>query len=207
MIRRKTRANSRSWATGLAAVALLISAAIPATVGAASPVTPLCHGLPATIVGQPGQVAIRGTQGPDVIVGLEVGVRIDGRGGDDTICAGAGDNIVNAGAGNDWVDAGEGNNTVDGAEGDDTILAGSGDDILLGGTGNDTVFAGEGDNLVSTGSGNDVIVAGSGNDRIDGAKDFDTCDGGAGLNYVGHCEAVPSDHPTIPPATPDQLTA
>jgi Ca2+-binding RTX toxin-like protein len=203
----QTRAIRRTWATSIAAVALLISGAVPATVGAASAVTPLCHGLPATMVGQPGQAAIRGSQGPDVIVGLEVGVRIDGRGGDDTICAGAGDNIINAGAGTDWVDAGEGNNTVDGGEGDDTVLAGGGDDTLLGGTGNDTVFAGEGDNLVSTGSGNDVIVTGSGDDRIDGAKDFDSCDGGAGVNYVGHCEVVPSAQPTIPPATPDELTA
>jgi hypothetical protein len=89
VFRMQTRAIPRSWATGLAAVALLIAAAVPATVGAAGPVTPLCHGLPATIVGTPGQSAIRGTQGADVIVGFEVGVRIDGRGGDDTICAGA----------------------------------------------------------------------------------------------------------------------
>jgi hypothetical protein len=49
---------------------------VPATASAA---TPTCNGVGATIVGQPGQATVRGTQGPDVIVALEPGVRVDGR--------------------------------------------------------------------------------------------------------------------------------
>jgi hypothetical protein len=179
----------RAVRSAVVGLSLLVSAGVPAAASAAN-VAPLCDGKAATIVGQAGETALRGTQGPDVIVALAPGVRVDGRGGDDTICVGTGDNIVNGGAGNDWVDAGEGSNTVDGGAGDDTISAGPGNDTLLGGTGNDTVFAGDGDNLVSTGAGDDVIVTGSGDDRIDGARDFDTCTPGGGSNYVGHCEVV-----------------
>ena len=189
MTRLRSTSVRRSWRSALAGVALLVAAAFPTV---ASAVTPVCNGLAPTIVGQPGETAIRGTQGPDVIVALEPGVRVDGRGGDDTICTGAGDNIINGGAGNDWINGGDGANTIDGGSGDNAMSAGSGNDIILGGIGNDTVSAGDGDNLVSTGAGDDVIVAGSGNDRIDGAKGYDTCDGGGGLNYVGHCEASPA---------------
>lgn len=165
---------------------LLAAIAFPATAAA---VTPTCNGVGATIVGQPGQATVRGTQGPDVIVALEPGVRVDGRGGDDIICTDVGDNIVNGGAGNDYVFSGPGNDTVDGGSGDDAIWGGPGDDTLLGGTGNDTVLDEEGNNLISVGAGDDWVVAGPGDDRIDGGKDSDFCDGGGGTDYVGHCES------------------
>ena len=202
MTRNHSHLVRRSWRSALAGVLLLVAAAFPGVAAAADPVTtasdaavigtvtPLCNGKAATIVGQPGETAIRGTQGPDVIVALEDGVRVDGRGGDDTICTAGGDNIINGGAGDDWINGGEGNNTIDGGSGNNTMSAGSGNDTILGGSGNDTVFAGDGDNLVSTQAGDDVIVTGNGSDRIDGAKGFDTCTPGGGLNYVGHCEVI-----------------
>ena len=156
----------RTTATTFLGLALLTAGLVPSAVTAAAP---LCNGLPATIVGAPGQTAVRGTQGPDVIVALERGVRIDASGGDDTICAGDGDNIINGGAGDDWIDAGGGTNSVALGAGDNTAVAGAGDDTIIGGAGNDTVDAGDGDNLVSTGAGNDVIVTGAGDERIDGA--------------------------------------
>jgi Ca2+-binding RTX toxin-like protein len=174
-IRSHAASPRATWRSVLAGVVLLAVAAFPTVAAASGTVTPVCNGKAASIVGQPGETAIRGTQGPDVIVGLEVGVRIDGRGGDDTICAGAGDNIITAGAGNDWIDGGDGANTIDLGSGDNTAIAEPGNDTILGGTGNATVNAGDGDNLVSTGAGDDVIVTGNGNDRIDGAKGFDTC--------------------------------
>jgi hypothetical protein len=130
----------------------------------ASAVIPTCNGVGATIVGQPGQKTVRGTRGPDVIVALELGVRVNGRGGDDTICIDAGDNIVNAGAGNDYVFSGPGNDTVDGGTGDDAIWGGAGDDTLLGrsGSGNDIVIDEEGNNFISVGAGDDWVVAGPG---------------------------------------------
>jgi Ca2+-binding RTX toxin-like protein len=186
----QTRTTPRSIGLAFAGFVLLAVSAVPTVAASAGTnVTPLCDGKAATIVGQPGQVAVRGTQGADVIVALDPGVRIDGRGGDDTICAGDGDNIINGGAGNDWINGGAGTNTIDFGAGDNTAYAGAGDDTILGGTGNDTVYAGDGDNLVSTGAGDDFIVTGAGNDRIDGAKGNDVCDGGGGgLNYVGDCE-------------------
>ena len=120
----------------------------------------LCNGKSATIVGQPGAVAIRGTQGADVIVGLGGDVRIEGRGGNDTICAGDGDNIINGGAGNDWIDAGDGANTVDAGAGNDTIYGGTGDDTILGGTGNDNVVRRRRRQPRLPASGDDEIVTG-----------------------------------------------
>ena len=148
---------------------------------------PTCNGKTATIVGAPG-ATVRGTQGPDVIVALSGDVRVDGRGGNDTICTGPGSDIVNGGAGDDWIDAGDGVNTADGGAGHDVIRAGSGNDTLLGDGGNDRVDGGDGNNLVSTGSGDDQIVTGSGDDRIDGGKDFDTCQSGTGHDSVNRCE-------------------
>ena len=189
MFRFQIRAVRRRWGSVLVGLALLAGGAFPAVAAAAGAATPVCFGLAATIVGQPGEVTIRGTQGPDVIVALEPGVRVDGRGGDDTICTDTGDNIINGGAGNDRINGGDGDNTIDGGAGDDLLIGGSGNDILIGDTGNDTVYGGDGDNLASTGAGNDFIITGAGNDRIDGGKDFDTCQAGGGSNYVGHCEA------------------
>ncbi len=56
-----------------------------------------CEGKVPTIVGGPGPV-VTGTARNDVIVGTAAGQRIDGRGGNDTICAGPGN------AGNDLLD-------------------------------------------------------------------------------------------------------
>jgi Ca2+-binding RTX toxin-like protein len=151
--------------------------------------TPKCNGKDATIVAAVGAAAVRGTQGPDVIVGLSGNVRIDGRGGNDTICAGPGDNIINGGAGDDWIDAGDGKNTVDTGTGTNTVTAGSGNDTIVGSSGNDTADGGDGANLITLAGGNDVIVAGSGNDVVDGGRGFDTCNAGGGTNSVNRCEA------------------
>jgi hypothetical protein len=189
MNRFQPRPVRRAVGSTLVGFALLVVSAVPTVAATTLPsVTPVCNLKAATIVAQPGATSVRGTQGPDVIVALERGVRIDGRGGDDTICAGDGDNIINGGAGNDWINGGDGTNTTDGGSGNDTMYGGTGNDTILGDIGNDVIHAGDGDNLVSTGSGDDTIVTGAGDDRVDGGKDYDTCDAGGGSNYVGHCE-------------------
>lgn len=148
MFRFQTRAVRRHWGLALVGVALLVGGLFPATAAA---VTPTCNGLGATIVGHAGDVAIRGTQGPDVIVALDGDVRIDGSGGDDTICAGSGDNIINGGAGNDWINGGDGANTIGVGAGNNTafaIVTGAGTDRIDGGKGFDTCQAGGGINYV-----------------------------------------------------------
>ena len=87
-----------------------------------------CLGVPATIVGTPGNDILRGTPGDDVIVGLAGNDVIDGRGGDDRICGGDGNDVIQGGAGSDRVDGGAGNdviNMVDGVRGNDTVNGGS----------------------------------------------------------------------------------
>lgn len=62
---------------------------------------------------------------------LQVGVTIDGGGGNDTIFAGATDDILSGGAGDD---------TVYGGAGDDTFLAGAGNDTYRGDWGSNTII-------------------------------------------------------------------
>jgi Ca2+-binding RTX toxin-like protein len=114
----------------------------------APPPAPTCNGKVATIVGKPGTTTIRGTQGPDVIVDLDGLNRIDGRGGNDTICTGDGDDIVTGGAGDDWIDGGNGTNTLSGGTGNDHIVAGTGNDRIDGGKGFDICEPGGGSNVV-----------------------------------------------------------
>jgi len=64
--------------------------------GAAEPVTE-CFGMPATIIGTPGDDVLTGTPGDDVIVGLEgTDVIYAGAGDFDRVCAGPNDLSVNA---------------------------------------------------------------------------------------------------------------
>jgi Ca2+-binding RTX toxin-like protein len=153
------------------------------------PPAPKCNGLDATIVGGVGATTIRGTAGNDVIVDLDGANRIDGRGGNDTICTGAGADVISGGDGNDVIFAGDGKNRVDGGNGDDIVMTMGGDDTLAGGAGADALYAGPGNNSLSGGTGNDGLSAGDGNDKIDGGKDFDTALPGLGINTVRNCEA------------------
>ena len=132
-----------------------------------------CEGRDATITGAPGQEAILGTDGPDVIVGGAAPERIYGFGGDDIICAGASD-IVYAGDGNDTIVIDGDSAIVHGEEGNDVIRAPGVEHQIRGGAGNDTVTAGprslvwgaDGDDfLVVNGAGN--VFGGNGNDVIE----------------------------------------
>jgi hemolysin type calcium-binding protein len=151
---------------------------------------PECNGLTATIVGGPGATTIRGTAGDDVIVDLDGANRIDGRGGNDTICTGNDDDVITGGAGEDMLFAGGGKNKVDGGDGGDTLVGFNGDDTLAGGAGNDFIYAHDGRNSVTGGSGDDFIWAGSDNDRIDGGRNFDTLVSDGGTDTVRNVEAL-----------------
>ncbi len=109
----------------------------------ATPTAPVsrarCAGLPATIVGTPGQDALRGTPRRDVIAGLGGNDTIRGLAGDDVVCGGGGNDRIDGGAGNDRIAGGAGNDALVGGPGNDTLTGGAGIDSLDGGPGRNTV--------------------------------------------------------------------
>ena len=116
-----------------------------------------CNGVAATVTGTPGDdVALTGTAGDDVIVGLGGEDTIMGLGGNDTICGGAGDDGIDAGAGADYVYGEDGADTLAGSAGADTILGGAGDDTLGGGDDIDRLIGDAGADLLGGGAGSDL---------------------------------------------------
>jgi uncharacterized repeat protein (TIGR01451 family)/CSLREA domain-containing protein len=97
-----------------------------------------CGGLPATIVGTPGDDVINGTNGPDVVHGLSGNDTINGLNGDDIICGGDGNDALNGGNGNDQLFGEAGNDTINGNNGDDALDGGADTDTCNGGNGVDT---------------------------------------------------------------------
>lgn len=89
-----------------------------------------------------------GSEGADVIYGMD---------GDDNIQAKAGDDIIYGGDGND---------TIKGEDGDDIIYGDDGNDILIGGAGNDTIYGGDGDDRLEGGAGVDILWGGAGLDTF-----------------------------------------
>lgn len=70
-----------------------------------NPVT--CGGLPATIVGTPGNDVLNGTNGRDVIHGLSGNDTLNGNNGNDALDGGAGTDTCNGGSGADTAASGE----------------------------------------------------------------------------------------------------
>ncbi len=106
----------------------------PSSVDAAT--APRCLGRAATIVGTPGDDAIRGTSGPDVIHGLGGNDLIVGFGGNDIICGGRGWDRLHGQAGND---------RLVGGAGQDQLFGGAGRrDVCMGGTQSDRATRCEG---------------------------------------------------------------
>jgi len=125
--------------------------------------------------------------------GLNLPMRADGRGGNDTITTGGGNDLVNAGGGNDIVGTGEGNDRVFGGLGDDTVDTGAGNDRASGGWGNDTLYlradndfarGDAGNDRVEGGDGNDLVFGLGGTDTLLGENDSDTLWGGNGDDVV-----------------------
>ena len=122
-------AMNANWTTDVRCFVLLLAAL--ATPALRAQTTPLCNGLPATIVATVSGV-IMGTPGDDVIVGTAGNDKIFGLGGNDTIC-GLG--------GNDEITGGPGTDKLFGQEGNDTFfwMPGDGSDLIEGAGDNDTV--------------------------------------------------------------------
>jgi hypothetical protein len=123
--------------------------------------TPLCDGMPATIIGTADSELINGTAGSDVIVGRGGIDWIDGKGGNDRLCGGPGADILYGGTGNDRL--------FGGGAGDQLFGANDGD-----------VLNGEG--------GNDTLDGGAGGDRLKGGSGKDDCQGGSGIDSAKDCE-------------------
>lgn len=130
---------------------------------------PTCNGLPATIIGTPGDDTLTGTKGNDVIVGM---------GGNDTIIDNKGDDVICGDDGNDTLIGGDGDDILVGGHGDDMLDGGKGDDTLIGRTGNDVLNGGNGDDTLTGGTGADSFSGGNGDDtNTDFKADEDTTDG------------------------------
>jgi uncharacterized repeat protein (TIGR01451 family) len=99
-----------------------------------------CGGLPATMVGTPGDDVITGTAGPDVIHGLGGNDIITGGNANDIICGGEGNDTLSGGNGNDQLFGENGNDTLNGENGDDALDGGADTDTCNGDRGADTAI-------------------------------------------------------------------
>jgi serralysin len=106
-----------------------------------------------------------GSNSTDNIAGNELGNVLYGRGGADTMDAGAGNDTVFGGVG-----------ATDTTDVSDIMYGGTGNDQLYGNAGNDTVYGGRG--IFDPEDGNDVVYGGKGSDAIYGNAGDDTMYGG-----------------------------
>ncbi len=120
----------------------------------------------------PPSVNVSGSNGRDIISGLNQSDIINGGGGDDTLYGWSPGNDDNPpaypGMGGDEMDGGAGNDFMIGSLGDDTMAGGTDDDVLSGKSGNDYMEGGDGNDQVLGGGGDDVLLGGNGNDYMNG---------------------------------------
>lgn len=126
----------------------------------APPVGPACRGIPATILGTPGNDSIVGTAARDVIVAF---------------------------AGDDEVFADGGKDMVCGNRGVDFLVGGLKADSLIGGKGPDRVIGSSGDDVLRGKRGRDRLRGKRGADFLDGGGNIDSCKGGPGRDRVTRC--------------------
>lgn len=91
---------------------------------------------------------LRGTPGPDRIIGTARADVINGRGGDDDLRGRGGNDRINGGAGADLIAGDAGNDRLTGGPGPDTLLGGAGNDTITGGAGRDVIVCGKGRDTV-----------------------------------------------------------
>ena len=173
----------------ITAAALLVGAWwVPAASAA-----PTCFGRTATVQGSPradGWTYYYGTDGPDVIIGTDIGSdKIYGAYGNDLICArggvydviwdGPGDDRVQGGAGADDFETGPGRDVYWGGFGRDAVWGLGGGSTFYGGPGNDYVEFDDpltADRAYGEG-GNDTLHMNAGGpaDVVNGGVGADTC--------------------------------
>ncbi|MBK9050752.1 MAG: ExeM/NucH family extracellular endonuclease [Chloroflexi bacterium] len=133
-----------------------------------------CNGLPATIIGTPGNDVIQGTNGNDVIVAMAGNDTIFGNNGHDVICGDGGNDTLRGNNGNDTLLGGAGNDVFHGDNGNDTLLGGAGNDVLHGDNGNDWLDGGANDDTLFGIKGDDTLTGGWGADSFSGGQGSDT---------------------------------
>jgi uncharacterized delta-60 repeat protein len=152
-----------------------------------------CRGIAATVVSRPGDDALVGTTGRDVILDRGNADEVKGLGGVDLICAGKGPDVVRGGAGRDRIYGEAGADRVLGGPGADLISGANGADYIRGGTGRDRLFGGAGRDVIQGGAGADLLqgsgagdrlLAQSGPDRLFGGAGNDVLSGGLGEDVV-----------------------
>ena len=112
-----------------------------------------CAGVPATIVGTPGDDVLVGTSGNDVIVGREGDDVLVGLGGSDRLCGGPGDDMMSGGGGTDWLLGQAGNDMMSGDDGGDLLIGSTGNDMIRGGDSADFIHCGLGTDFADGGLG------------------------------------------------------
>lgn len=140
--------------------------------------TPLCFGVPATIIGTNGDDSLSGTLGADVIAGLGGNDTINGSAGNDRICGGLGNDVLFGSTGNDQISGGGGADKIYGGAGTNRLLGDSGNDQIYGSTGRDTLIGGSGNDTLYGGRSNDTLYGGQGTDRLNGGLGTDLCRSG-----------------------------
>lgn len=109
-------------------------------------------------------------------IGSDLGDRLRGGDGAESIDALMGNDTVRGFGGNDSINGGGGNDDLRGGDGHDHLIGGEGRDSLYGEDGNDVLVSSGDDNLLYGGEGDDVIDLGAGGDSS-GSVDVN---GGAG---------------------------
>lgn len=101
-----------------------------------------------------------------LVAGNDLGNRIIGSSGTDTINGMGGDDLIQGVDGDDEIRGGQGNDDLRGDGGDDKLFGDAGNDTLIGGLGNDTLYGGVGNDLLEAGAGSDTMTGGAGNDTF-----------------------------------------
>ena len=189
---RRSRRGSVVLVVALVAAGAAWAGGSPLAAGAAEEV-PMCFGMPATIVGTPGDDVLTGTPGDDVIVGLEGTDVINAAtsGGTDRVCAGSNALSLDADGVPRYERISLWLGYADGGSGLDWIEAGFGASKILGGS-NPTVVDHQGrlwpQRIVANHAEGVEISGGDGPDRIDVglAAEAGTAkvDAGAGADVV-----------------------
>ncbi len=127
---------------------------------------------------------LKGTNRPDLIIGLAGNDMMQGKDGDDVIYGNDGDDKLFGLSGDDLLQGGSGDDQIDGAGRNDILVGGIGDNFLSGGDGNDKLFGDSGNNVLEGGRGADQFNCGEG---IDTVLDFKVMDED---KITGNCEIV-----------------
>jgi secreted PhoX family phosphatase len=114
--------------------------------------------------------AVEGSDGNDVLTGLNIAQTIAGNAGNDTIFGGDSDDILRGDLNDRNPNNNGGNDVIFGGAGNDRIGGKGGNDELQGDAGNDTIFGDNGDDILRGGLGDDILTG----DDFSGGSGADT---------------------------------